>query len=367
MQESGFLRRLIERESKYASYKFALLRGIIEIIQEYDHLKIERDDGKVAFPLGLLIEKWMLYYYPLIESNVPQIYGQKDITFKKELDFFIKKYKNNGGFLQFYNDYRHSKIEINEITKVFRKIKLAIHSGPMKYLGHTSNRKYYSVFEYEKVTHRRTKINKENLNLREYLINNFGFIKFDKNLYILLKEFGSFINGTESIIFKWASFSANIDKSLKQEEIISLLLKNTEVERDVYDAKRVYDKHIKNLRCVWSNKRLTCQNYEVDHALPYSITYINDLWNLLPAHSDVNRNKRDKIPTPSLIESRKNYIKYYWNLLFEEYKGRFLKDMEIGLTGTVNTNIVKLFNAGIEKLKQKSKFLIERGYEPWKP
>ncbi len=143
MQESGFLRRFIERESKYASYKFALLRGIIEIIQEYDHLKIERDTGKVLFPLGLLIEKWILYYYPLIESNIPQIYGKKDIIFKKELEFFIKRYKNNGGFLQFYNDYRYSKLEADEIIKLFKKIKLAIYSGPMKYLGHASNRKYF--------------------------------------------------------------------------------------------------------------------------------------------------------------------------------------------------------------------------------
>ena len=30
---------IIERDSKDATYKFALLRGAIEISQEYDHLK----------------------------------------------------------------------------------------------------------------------------------------------------------------------------------------------------------------------------------------------------------------------------------------------------------------------------------------
>ncbi len=155
-------------------------------------------------------------------------------------------------------------------------------------------------------------------------------------------------------------FTANISKFLKQEEIVSLLLKNTEVERDVSDAKKVYDKHIKNLKCVWSDKKLTSKNYEVDHLLPYSITYINDLWNLLPTYSDINRKKSNKIPVPSLIEARKNPIKFYWNLLFKEYKEKFLKDMKIGLVGAVGANTPELFNFSIEKLKQKSKFLINK-------
>ncbi len=364
MKETKFLRIFIERESKYASYKFALIRSIIEVIQEYDHLKIEKNNCKVAFPFGLLIEKWMFYYYPLVENNIPQIYGKKDIIFRKDLEFFINKYRKNGGLLQFYNDYRHSKLEIDEVLKLFKKIKTAIYTGPMKYLGYTSNRYYYSIFEYEKSSNKN--FNKENLNLREYLINNFGFIKFEKNLYILLKEFGSFINGTESIIFKWANFSVNIDNSLNVEKVISILLKNNEIGRDVYNAKKVYDKYIHDLRCVWSDKKLTSKNYEVDHALPYSITYINDLWNLLPAHNTVNRKKSDKIPTPTLIENRKTHIKNCWNLLFKEYNERFLKDIEIGLTGSMNSNIPDLFKLGIEKLKQKSQFLIDRGYEPWK-
>jgi len=367
MEESKKLRILIERESKFASYKFALLRGIIEIISEYDHLKIENEDNTISFPLGLLIEKWMLYYYPLIENKVPQIYGEKkDISFKEELEYFINQYKDKdkdkGGFLQFYSDYRHSKLDKKKAINLFRKIKTAIYTGPMKHLGYSSNGDHYSIFKYEKSS--RKSLSEEDINnLREYLIKHFGYIKFDKNFYILLREFGSFINGTESIIFKWASFSVNINKSLNQEEVISLLLKNTEIERDVSDAKSVYDKNIEDLECVWTGKRLKKGSYDVDHALPFSITYINDLWNLLPADSEINNKKRDKIPTPELIFNRQNQIKFYWELLFNEYGERFTKEMEIGLTGNPNPT----FENGIEKLIEKSKFLIERGYESWEP
>ena len=58
---------IIEHDSKDATYKFALLRGAIEISQEYSPLKKESGD-LVTFPLGLLIEKWLLYYYPVIEK-----------------------------------------------------------------------------------------------------------------------------------------------------------------------------------------------------------------------------------------------------------------------------------------------------------
>jgi len=51
---------IIERDSTDATYKYALLRGTIEICEEYQHLGTE-DGEKIWFPIGLLIEKWILY------------------------------------------------------------------------------------------------------------------------------------------------------------------------------------------------------------------------------------------------------------------------------------------------------------------
>ena len=68
---SGFreINTIIERDSKDTTYKFALLRGVIEISQEHEGLG-RVSETEVEFPLGLLVEKWILYYYPLIESDV---------------------------------------------------------------------------------------------------------------------------------------------------------------------------------------------------------------------------------------------------------------------------------------------------------
>ena len=61
------LAKIIERDSKDATYKFALLRGTIEIIQENDNYKSASEQG-ITFPVGLLILKWIEYYYPILSS-----------------------------------------------------------------------------------------------------------------------------------------------------------------------------------------------------------------------------------------------------------------------------------------------------------
>lgn len=88
---------IIERDSTDATYKFALLRGAIEVSREYSHLREETAD-KVRYPLGLLIEKWIQYYYPLIASRtfIPQKNGEdvensnnKQIQFRSRLNRVI--------------------------------------------------------------------------------------------------------------------------------------------------------------------------------------------------------------------------------------------------------------------------------------
>ncbi len=57
--------KIIERDSKSSTYKFALLRGVIDIILDNSPFIVFTRD-RVSFPTGLLIEKWMAYYYPYL-------------------------------------------------------------------------------------------------------------------------------------------------------------------------------------------------------------------------------------------------------------------------------------------------------------
>ena len=88
---------IIERDSKDTTYKYALLRGAVEISQEYQHLKYENGD-RIEFPLGLLVEKWLLYYYPFIESDIPQKPGECEKKFAIHEDVvLIGLVKNHPG------------------------------------------------------------------------------------------------------------------------------------------------------------------------------------------------------------------------------------------------------------------------------
>ena len=95
---------IIERDSKDSTYKYALLRGIIDIIIEYPQLitKYEYED-KVKLPFGLLIFNWIFYYYPIFSSSVfiPQKNGESPtsnkLAIRKYYSPIIKHYSMNGG------------------------------------------------------------------------------------------------------------------------------------------------------------------------------------------------------------------------------------------------------------------------------
>jgi hypothetical protein len=76
------INKIIERDSKSSTYKYALLRGVIEIIQDNSPY-LEVGEEKVYIPLGLMVEKWLLYYYPIFDclEEIPQINGGANLAF----------------------------------------------------------------------------------------------------------------------------------------------------------------------------------------------------------------------------------------------------------------------------------------------
>lgn len=113
---------IIERDSKDTTYKFALLRAVIEISQEYSHLSRE-EKGQIVFPIGLIIEKWLYYYYPLIEGSefVPQKNGEsyesgRKVAFRSNFKKITDFYKDKGGFSSLKKKSLFSKHKIDGCT-----------------------------------------------------------------------------------------------------------------------------------------------------------------------------------------------------------------------------------------------------------
>lgn len=359
--------KIIERDSKTTTYKFALLRGVIDIIQDNSPYIFFSND-RVNFPIGLLVKKWMLYFYPIFESSVyiPQINGETNLAFVVQFNKIISEYSSIGGFSAFYNDLKNKGIPKNlhsDFVSLAKKIKDTITRMPMKYIGRSISNDYYSIFQYEFGTKSKTSNGID----AEFLINNFGTFSIPIDYYEAFQVLGSFINGQDSILFKWAEFSVSASgKNLSIEKVVSEVLKSPITERDVAESKQIFKSILKKegkVFCVWTGKPII--SYDVDHLIPFSIWKNNDLWNLLPSEAKTNNQKRDKIPSIELIERRKDLIFHYWDLLNENQPLRFQKEIQIAFLG--NNTFSAWQETAFEHLQSSCNYLISnRGYAEWK-
>jgi hypothetical protein len=361
------INKIIERDSKTTTYKFALLRGVIDIVQDNSPF-ITFSKDKVYFPMGLLIEKWILYYYPILESTtfIPQINGDANLAFGSQFKKLISAYKEIGGFSAFYNDLKSKGIPKNlqqDFLVLVKKLKDTIIRMPMKYIGRSINNEYYSIFQFQAEIKKRKSLGND----IEFLINNFGSFTIPLDYYKAFCLLGSFINGQDSILVKWAEFSVKASgKKLPIEKVINEVLKYPITDRDIAVSKQIYRSILNKegkVFCVWTGKEIN--NYDIDHVIPFSVWKNNDLWNLLPSQSITNNQKRDKIPSIDLIEKRKDLILYYWRLINEYQSQRFQKEIQITLLG--NIPFSEWQKIAIKQLKHSCDYLISnRGYEEWK-
>ena len=178
---------------------------------------------------------------------------------------------------------------------------------------------------------------------------------------------GSFISGTDSILFKWTDFSVNASgNTLSREKVISEVFKNPITDRDVLDVKKLYKSILQKsgkIECVWTGARVTA--YDIDHVIPFSIWKNNDLWNLLPAQSTVNNQKRHKIPSSDILNKRKDSIINYWDVLKSYQEERFFSEIRVSLLGKSDSE-PNWQNFAFQQLKKTSEYLINtRGHEAW--
>ena len=68
------------------------------------------------------------------------------------------------------------------------------------------------------------------------------------------------------------------------------------------------------LPCVWSARPVReASRLHIDHCFPWSRWFNNDLWNLLPARSDINLAKGDKLPSAETLFSAHGRILDSWD------------------------------------------------------
>jgi hypothetical protein len=372
--------QILERDSKVTTYKFALLRATIDVIQLYDHLITPMAEGKrVLIPTGLIVERWIWYYYPLLENDFfPQIHGESVtgegpvIAFRRTFTELIRAWQEYGRFTQFYNDYRKMTLPegINHLLgSLVKELYQTITRMPMKHIGQYGSGELYSIYRIEDG---RKRTPEGAVISTDFLIRNMGTFSIPYKFYLTLKYLGTFIEGTESVLNKWADFItvANRRYTVSKEVVLDRLYRTPEMYRDVGEVKRFYLSRLDSggLFCVWSGKRLGRDTMDVDHVLPFARFPNNSFWNLLPAARSINNNKRDRIPEPELLDKREGMIFEYWDMLREHYEEVFLQEVQLDLLpATRQSNFPDWEHAALDGLKEKADFLIRvRGIEGWR-
>ncbi len=370
------INRIIESDSKDTTYKFALLKGVIEISQEYAHLR-EEIGSEVFFPLSLLVEKWLLYYYPLIEG--PRFFPQKNgelpgrgrqIAFRDDFRKITDYYHGKGGLSVFNRDYESGTIpdEIRQdFLRLIRNLQHTITGMPMRYLGKSISTEEYSIFKFHEANIQASKARLD----PDYLLRSLGRFSFSQELFEVFQFLGGFISGENSLLYKWAKFTVDADRTggLTVESVLQRLRTFPETERMIDKARISYRNLFDRthcLECVWSGREMrSFQHVNIDHVIPFVLWRNNDLWNLLPASREMNQLKRDRVPSPDMIEDRSGAIRNYWRVLREDYHDQFDREIERSLVGRKHGELWE--ETAIKQLKERCYYLTNvRGVDEWK-
>ena len=342
---------ILTRDRKTATYKLALFRALCDIAVTNFHRARWEKNGIVGVPVDDIVEKWICYYWPIVESLkfLPQIRGElknckHPIAFRPQLNKLINYYKNSGGLYRFTLDYRSSTLNKelrNILGDIFKIIRKTIVKGPVTYAGGALETG--RVFTYD---------SKEKM------------VLLNAEMWRELSLMGHWVN--DALLLRWAELTSEIsNNSIKPSEIIDLLLTVPIPERDIANAKKIYSQ-VSEKECVWSGKTLS-DKFDVDHVIPFSLWRNNDLWNLLPVNSSINRNKSDKLPTHNLLTIRKDCIINYWRILRSVNSSRFDYEVSkfVGIEQLRNGSWeLKTFNSLLEAVEVTA---IQRGCERWEP
>ena len=138
---------------------------------------------------------------------------------------------------------------------------------------------------------------------------------FSGDLWSELRSSGLWL--ADSAVLQWADLVTRFSSAsapVSRERVIAALTQTAEEQRDTALAREFYGESA-CLHCAWTGSSLRNGHFDVDHILPWSITHSNDLWNLVPAATSVNRSKSDKLVDSDFFYSRRDAVAEDWHLL----------------------------------------------------
>ncbi len=321
------LRGIILNDSKSSTYKLGLLKVLQHIAQSASGLANIEDDDTVVLPLGLFALYWLRVYRPLLDQNLPQMPG--NTAGSKGLGFAKKPYGHLShispfdlGIGKIFSAAIASRLHsaLNDVCNTLVKM-------PMHYTTYSDGQQ--KVFKARKFEYSRMS---EQICLDEPYLYSFGEVRISLDLWQAALQYGAWIE--PAIVAEWKSLIKGYSKSQAKVpaaiETMDAALAWQHDEHATHESRKRAIELIESgtfQNCVWSHRKIKSDSFDIDHCFPFSAWPCNDMWNLMPSHSAVNRNqKREKLPKVELLQRSEDLILTWWEKAYVKMSDKCKQD-----------------------------------------
>ena len=308
------LRGIILNDKKSATYKLGLLRVLVQISQSAGGLAEIEGDESVHLPLGLFALYWLRLYIPLLDKDLPQ--SATNRSGAERLGFAKQGLKN----LQHVSPL-NLRVGMSFKAEAFKALHSALSDVCRTLIEMPMRRATYPGSDDPIFMSNYTgRVSRPDLRVidKTYLYS-FGTVRLPLSLWRAAQKFGAWIE--PAIIAEWKNLMKAYAASQGRENLNSETVDQALAWMDPTRKNQIPRNRAKLLiesgslqHCVWSGKKLSHSNLDIDHCFPFSAWPCDDLWNLLPSSRSVNQHqKRDRLPTKICLLSSQDRILEWWD------------------------------------------------------
>lgn len=298
------LRGVILRQERFTTYKLALLRCLARIADASPNVAREAD-AHMELPLGLVALYWLRMYKPLVERGVPQAPAGVGLGFVKDAFHALRP-------LAAFDLRPGAALHADAAAALRRALADAarvIADMPARHLTFADDAPVFPA-EFGRMPRGGA------LALTAPLFWEYGAIRVPLNVWHALRRMAAWIE--PMLLAEWVrqsrDFAARAGRPLAADAVLDAL-RWLDPERDTAFVRGLVAERVQRgapVRCVWTGLPLRGRAIEVDHCLPWSAWPCNDLWNLLPASREANRQKGGQVIAGTALAAAKPRILEWW-------------------------------------------------------
>ena len=318
------LRHVILKQGKSATHKLGLLRTLCRIADGAPGIARPAGDGFVCLPMGLVALTWLRLYKPLLQQGLPQTpVSSPD---RPNLGFVREAYRRieSMSHLDLRVGERFGEEDGPYLHQALKDAVANIKKMPMTHMTYPG-RQEERILTAESC---RAPRRRGGITLDEDYLYSFGAVRIKEDLWQALRKHSVWVEPV--VISEWSEmireYVGKKNESVDEAQLRSAMTWS-DPERDVQLSRDQAERLLQEqqLYCTWSGKRLRQRSWDIDHCLPWSVWSCGDLWNLMPAHPNVNRHKkRDLLPSESLMDEARDRILDWWDRAY--FRGGALQE-----------------------------------------